>query len=110
MFENDNNKCKPNNVKKRNMKNSDEMKYQADLLLLLRELQRNPSLYDAELAYNFFDEKHCCIVNKHFPWETLTCKRQDLELKPWITKVIVTSSRIKAKLFRTSKKTKKRLF
>ena len=88
------------------MKNSDELKYRADLLLLLRELQRNPGLHDAELAYNFFDEKHCCIVNKHFPWETLTRKQQELEIKPWMTKGILTSSRIKAKLFRVFKKTK----
>ena len=82
------------------------MKYQADLLLLLRELNHNSALHDAELAYNFFHEKHCCIVDKHFPWETLTRKQRDLELKPWITKGIVTSSRIKAKLFRTFKKTR----
>ena len=76
------------------MKNSDEMKYQADLLLLLGELHHNSGLQDAELAYSFFHEKHCCIVNKHFPWETLTRKQHDLELKPWITKGIVISSRI----------------
>ena len=74
------------------MKNSDESKYQADLLLLLRELQGNTELYDAETAYNFFHEKHCLIVNKHYPWQTLTRKQRELELKPWITKGILTSS------------------
>ena len=78
--------------------------FQADLLMLLREIQGNPELYDAETAYNFFHEKHCLIVNKHYPWETLTRKQRELEFKPWIIKRILTSSRIKAKLFRTYKK------
>ena len=89
------------------MKHSDELKYQADLLLLLRELQCNHELYDAETAYNFFHEKHCGIIDKHYPWETLTRKQPELELKPWITKGILTSTRVKAKLFRIFKKTKK---
>ena len=36
------------------MKLSDEVKFQADLLLLLRELEGNTDLYNAEIAYNFF--------------------------------------------------------
>ena len=108
IFENIKSKPKPTKFKRRNMKNSDESKYQADLLLLLRELQGNTELYDAETAYNFFHEKHCLIVNKHYPWQTLTRKQRELELKPWITKGILTSSRIKAKLFRTFKRTKKK--
>ena len=83
------------------------MKYQADLLLVLRELQGNAELRNAETAYNFFHDKHCRIEDKHFPWETLTRKQQDLELKPWITKGILTSIRVKAKLFRIFKKSKK---
>ena len=35
----------------------------------------------------------------------MTRKQRELELKPWITKGILTSSRVKAKLFRTFKKT-----
>ena len=107
MISNVKSKPKPKSFKRRNMKNSDELKYQSDLLLLLRELQGNPELNDAEIAYNFFHEKHCGIVNKHFPMETLTRKQQELELKPWITKGILTSIRIKAKLFKTFKKTQK---
>ena len=99
IFENVKKKPIPNKIKRRNMKNSDEVKYQADLLLLLRELQGNPDFYDAEIAYNFFHEKHCLIADIHFPWENLTGKQRELELKPWITKGILTSSRVKAKLF-----------
>ena len=46
-------------------------------------------------------------MDKHYPWETLTRKQRQLELKPWITKGILTSTRVKAKLFRIFKKTKK---
>ena len=99
IFENVKKKTIPNKVKRRNMKNSDELKYQADLLLLLREIQGNPNFYDADNAYNFFHDKHCRIADKHFPWEYLTRKQRELELKPWITKGILTSSRVKAKLF-----------
>ena len=70
------------------MKNSDELKYQADLLLLLRELLGNSGLTNAEIAYDFFHKKHCGIINKHYPMEILTRKQQELEFKPWITKGI----------------------
>ena len=106
IIENVKKKTIPKKVKRRNMKNSDEVKYQADLLLLLREILGNPDFYDAEIAYNYFHEKHCLVADKHFPWENLTRKQRELELKPWITKGILTSSRVKAKLFRTFKKTK----
>ena len=51
------------------MKKSNELNFQADLLLLLRELQNNRQLQDAENACNFFREKHCAKIDKHYPWE-----------------------------------------
>ena len=105
IVENVKNKPKNNIIKRRNMKNSDELKYQADLLLLWRELLGNSDLKNAETAYDFFHKKHCGIINKHYPIEILTRKQQELEFKPWITKGILTSTRIKAKLFRIFKKT-----
>ena len=107
MIESVKNKPKLNCIQRRNMKNSDELKYQADLLLLLRELVGNLGLKNAEIAYDFFHKKHCGIINKHYPLEFLTRKQQELEFKPWITKGILVSTRIKAKLFRIFKKTKK---
>ena len=107
IFENIKTKPKPKPIKRRNMKLSDEVKFQADLLLLLRELQGNTEFYNAEIAYNFFHEKHCAIIDKHYPCETLTRKQRELERKPWITKGILTSTRVKAKLFRIFKKSKK---
>ena len=107
MIENVKSKPKPKSFKRRNMKKSNDLNFQADLLLLLRELQGSPELNDAETAYNFFHEKHSMIVHKHFPMETLTRKQQELELKPWITKGILTSIRVKAQLFKTFKRTQK---
>ena len=105
IVENVKNKPKRSTIKRRNMKNSDELKYQADLLLLLRELLGNSDLQNAETAYDFFHKKYCGIINKHYPIEILTRKQQELECKPWITKGILTSTRVKAKLFRIFKKT-----
>ena len=104
IFETIKNKPKPKTIRRRNMKKSNELNFQADLLLLLRELQGNSQLQDAENAYNFFHEKHCAIIDKHYPWETLTRKQRELELKPWITKGILTSTRVKVKLYRIFKK------
>ena len=47
IFENTKSKPKPKPIKRRNMKLSDEAKFQADLLLLLRKLQGNTELYNA---------------------------------------------------------------
>ena len=91
IVENVKNKPKKSTIKRRNMKNSDELKYQADLLLLLRELLGNSDLQNAETAYDFFHKKYCGIINKHYPIEILTRKQQELECKPWITKGILTS-------------------
>ena len=67
MIENVKSKPKLKSFKRRNMKKSNDLNFQADLLLLLRELQGSPELNDAETAYNFFHEKHSMIVHKHFP-------------------------------------------
>ena len=107
VIENVKNKPKPKSMKRRNMKNFDELKYQADLNLVLQELQVNFVNEDAEKAYTFFHKKHSCILNKHSPIEFLTQKQIELELKPWITKGILTSVRVKAKLFKTFKNTLK---
>ena len=88
------------------MKISDELKYQADLYLVLQSLEMNSAPKDAEVAYNFFHENHKAILNKHYPMETLTRKQQELEVKPWITRGILTSIRIKSRLYKTFKKSK----
>ena len=104
MIENVKSKPKPKTIKKRNMKNFDETRYQADLRILLQELHDNYINEDAEIAYSHFHKKHSNLLNKYAPIEFLTQKQVELELKPWITKGILTSIRTKAKLFRTFKK------
>ena len=99
------NKPKPKCVKRRNMKNFDTLKFQADLNNSL--LQQIPTIDDAELAFNFFQKRYQAILNKHAPIQILTRKQLELELKPWITKGILTSTRVKSKLYRLFKKTKK---
>jgi hypothetical protein len=95
---------KPKAIKRRSMKHFDSGNFQADLLLVLRELH-NPN--NAETSFLFFHKKFLAIVNKHAPFQFLTQKQFELECKPWITKGILTSTRIKAKLFKNFKKTQK---
>ena len=108
IIQNVKNKLKPKSIQRRNMKNFDELKYQADLYLLLQELelQKNTTYKNAEVAYNFFHKKNAAILHQLAPLEFLTRKQIELEMKPWITKGILTSTRIKAKLFKLFKKTK----
>ena len=63
------------------MKNFDPVNFQADLLLLLRELQNFVNPGDAEQAYLSFHKKYQAIVNKHAPIQILTRKQQELEHK-----------------------------
>ena len=107
ILQNVKNKPKPKFIKRRNMKNFEALRYQADLYLVLQELEMHKhTLYkNAEAAYNFFHKKNSAILNKHAPMEFLTKKQIELELKPWITSGILTSARVKAKLFKLFKKT-----
>ena len=84
-------KPKPKCIKRRNMKNFDTGNFQADLLLVLRELY-NPN--NAETAFHYFHKTFLAIVNKHVPFQNLTHKQFQLECKPWISKGILTSTRI----------------
>ena len=85
------------------MKQFDAGNFQADLLMLLRELQTFNNPGDAEQAYSIFHKKYQAIVNKHAPIQILTRKQQELEHKPWITKGILNSTRVKAKIFKQFK-------
>ena len=55
----------------------------------------------------FSTQKILAIVNKHAPFQIHTRRQFELERKPWITKGILTSTRVKAKFFRLFKRTKK---
>ena len=96
------NKIKSNTIKRRNMKNFRAENFQADLSLLAKESYN----HNADTAFNFFHKKFQAIINKHAPFQILTRKQFELECKPWITKGILTSTRIKSKLFKIFKKSK----
>ena len=90
-------------VKRRDLKNFDSNKFQAELLnSILPEIEK---VVDAEDAYNLFHEKYLSILNCHAPYKFLNRKEQELEQKPWITKGILTSIRKKAKLYKSFKNT-----
>ena len=102
------NRPKPKVIQRRNMKSFNALDYQTELDVVLQELEKNKNstLKNAEVAYNFFHKKNSAILNKLAPMEFLTRKQVELELKPWITKGILTSTRVKSKLFKLFKKTK----
>ena len=102
------NRPKPKIIQRRNMKNFDPLEYQIELdaVLHVLETNKNTTLKNAEVAYNFFHNKNATILNKLAPMEFLTRKQVELELKPWITKGILTSTRVKSKLYKLFKKTK----
>ena len=54
MIENVKSKPKPKTIKRRNMKNFDENRYQADLRILLQELHDSYVNEDVETAYSHF--------------------------------------------------------
>ena len=58
MIENVKSKPKPKTIKRRNMKNFDENRYQADLRILLQELHDSYVNEDVETAYSHFHKKH----------------------------------------------------
>ena len=97
------NKPRSSTTKRRNMKNFRIENFQADLSLLSKESFN----HNADTAFNFFHKKFQSIVDKHAPLQFLTQKQFELECKPWITKGILTSTRIKSKLYKTFKKNKK---
>ena len=80
IVENVKTRTKPKQVKRRNMKNSDPLHYQADLYLLLQLLRENSHPDDAESAYLIFHDKHNAILNKHYPFEVLTKNRLNWNL------------------------------
>ena len=91
-------------VKKRSAKNLDPVAFQNDLLQLILYKIINLDNYEDACKYTHKISLH--ILNKHYPVKILTKKEQELERKPWITRGILNSTRIKNKTFRQFKKSK----
>ena len=104
IIENVKTSAKKKPIKRRDLKNFDKNKFQADLIhSILPEIE---DVVNAEDAYILFHEKYLSILDAHAPFKLLNQKEQELERKPWITKGILTSIRIKAKLYKSFKNSK----
>ena len=85
-------------VKKRCSKNFDPIKFQKDLLELI--LYKIVNINEFNQAYDYSHKMLLNILNVHFPLKILTKKEIELERKPWITKGILVSSKIKNKTYK----------
>ena len=89
-------------VKRRSTKNIDIPAFQNDLLQMI--LYKIVNIDNFDEACDHTHKTTLPILNKHLPLVILTKKEIELECKPWITKGILTSSKIKNKTFRLFKK------
>ena len=91
----------PLNYSKQRKKIRDYSSFNANRFLSeLQEIEwSNSSDNDANKSFTTFYKKINCLVNKHAPMKTLSKRRGKILSKPWITKGIRTSIRIKNNLF-----------
>ena len=92
-------------IKRRSTKNVDLAAFQNDLLHLI--LYKIVNIDNFEEACDHSHKMSLQILNKFFPLKILTKKEIELECKPWITKGILTSSKIKNRTFKQFKKSGK---
>ena len=99
IFNNTKSQKKKEFVKKRCPKpNFDLARFQTDLLKLILH-----KIVNFDEFYKAFDYSHKMILNilnEHYPIKILNRKEIELERKPWITKGILTSTKIKNKTYR----------
>ena len=91
----------PLNYSKQRKKIRDYSSFSANRFLSkLQEIEwSNSSDNDTNQSFTTFYKKINCLVNKHAPMKTLSKRRGKILSKPWITKGIRTSIRIKNNLF-----------
>ena len=91
----------PLNYSKQRKKIRDYSSFNANRFLSkLQEIEgSNSSDNDTNQSFTTFYKKINCLVNKHAPMKTLSKRRGKILSKPWITKGIRTSIRIKNNLF-----------
>ena len=94
IFNNSKSKKKKEFVKKRCQKpNFDLTRFQTDLLELI--LHKIVNIEDFYKAFDYSHKMILNILNEHYPIKILSKKEIELERKPWITKGILTSTKIK---------------
>ena len=91
-------------VRKRCSKNFDPVTFQSDLTELI--LHKIVNIDEFTQAYDYSHKMLLNILNKHFPIKTLSKKEIELERKPWITKGILKSTKIKNKTYKEFIRTK----
>ena len=88
-------KLKTKKIKIRDMKNFDDEKYLHDLEEIKNiDLMKYENVND---MYNAFHDKYVEIIDKNAPYKTLSKKESKLKSKPWITKSILQSIKIRDK-------------
>ena len=99
IFNNIKTKKKKEFVKKRCPKpNFDIARFQTDLLeLILYKIVNFDEFYK---AFDYSHKMLLNILNEHYPIKILNRKEIELERKPWITKGILTSTKIKNKTYK----------
>ena len=85
-------------IRIRNMQQFEKDKFLKDL----EELKNLDLLQykDCNIMYNNFLEKYLQITNKNIPYKILSKKETKLKQKPWISKAILTSIKIKNILYK----------
>ena len=91
-------------VKKRCSKNFDAIKFQNDLLQLI--LHKIVNFDEFNKAYDYSHKMLLNILNEHLPLKILSKKEIELERKPWITRGILKSTKIKNKTYKLFIRTK----
>ena len=86
-------KIKTKKIKIRDMKNFEKEKYLQDLEEIKNlDLMKYENVND---MYNAFHNKYIEIIDKNAPYKILSKKESKLKLKPWITKTILQSIKIR---------------
>ena len=106
------NNFKPQNIlptrhKIRDMSNFNETDFNQDLLLELGHLDNILQIShdpDVNTLFNKFINIFNSVIDKHAPFKYLSRKQTKLKHKPWISKGILKSTKIKNKLYKASLK------
>ena len=89
-------KLKTKKIKIRDMKNFDDEKYYIHDLEEIKNIDLM-KYENVNNMYSAFHDKYVEIIDKNAPYKTLSKKESKLKLKPWITKSILQSIKIRDK-------------
>ena len=89
--------------KNRKMRIRDMQQFEKDKFLKNLEELKNLGLLqykDCNIMYNKFHKKYLQIIDKNIPYKLLSKKETKLKQKPWISRAILTSIKIKHILYK----------